>query len=105
MQHEPVYNIKTKTTCPKHITVITPKLIAMVTSARDLKRKIWLMVRERKTQLYFCFFILQLYFYTDDAQRYHCSYCGCDITLRLKCAICLDFDLCLEVYHIYFVLE
>ena len=52
MQHEPVYKIKTKTTCPKRITVITPKLIAMVTSARDLKRKIWLMVRERKTQLY-----------------------------------------------------
>ena len=33
----------------------------------------------------------------DDAQRYHCCYCGCDITLRLKCAICSDFDLCLQV--------
>ena len=33
----------------------------------------------------------------DDAQRYHCGYCGCDITLRLKCTICSDFDLCLHV--------
>lgn len=33
----------------------------------------------------------------DDAQRYLCTYCGCDITLRLKCAVCPDFDLCLQV--------
>ena len=56
MQHEPVYKIKTKTTCPKHITVIIPKLIVMVTSARDLKRTIWLMVREKKSStLLSCF--------------------------------------------------
>ena len=98
MQHEPVYKIKTKTTCPKHITVIIPKLIVMVTSARDLKRTIWLMVREKKTStLLSCFTKFVTYFNSDDAQRYHCSYCGCDITLRLKCASCLDFDLCLEV--------
>ena len=52
---------------------------------------------KNSTLLYYFVFILRLYFYSDDAQRYHCSYCGCDITLRLKCAICLDFDLCLEV--------
>ncbi|XP_064403762.1 transcriptional adapter 2-beta-like [Halichondria panicea] len=34
----------------------------------------------------------------DDAQRYHCDYCGCDITLRLKCYVCPDFDLCLECF-------
>jgi hypothetical protein len=34
----------------------------------------------------------------DDAQRYHCSYCGCDITLRLKCNVCHDFDLCLQCF-------
>ncbi|XP_019853085.1 PREDICTED: transcriptional adapter 2-beta-like [Amphimedon queenslandica] len=34
----------------------------------------------------------------DDSQRYHCSYCGCDITLRLKCNGCPDFDLCLECF-------
>jgi transcriptional adapter 2-beta len=34
----------------------------------------------------------------DDTQRYHCSYCGCDITLRLKCAVCPDFDLCLQCF-------
>ncbi|KAL5463554.1 hypothetical protein EMCRGX_G032459 [Ephydatia muelleri] len=35
---------------------------------------------------------------TEDAQRYQCSYCGCDITLRLKCASCNDFDLCLHCF-------
>ena len=34
---------------------------------------------------------------TDDTQRYQCGYCGCDITLRLKCAECSDLDLCLHV--------
>ena len=34
---------------------------------------------------------------SDDTQRYHCGYCGCDITLRLKCAVCPDLDLCLQV--------
>lgn len=38
-----------------------------------------------------------LFLRVDDAQRYHCDYCGCDITLRLKCYVCPDFDLCLEV--------
>ena len=55
---------------------------------------------EKPNSSLYCFtfsLICDFCFYTDDAQRYHCSYCGCDITLRLKCAICLDFDLCLEV--------
>ena len=33
----------------------------------------------------------------DDAQRYRCANCHCDITMRLKCAQCSDIDLCLEV--------
>ena len=35
-----------------------------------------------------------------DDTRYHCTYCGCDITLRLKCAVCPEFDLCLEVLNV-----
>ncbi|XP_065919094.1 transcriptional adapter 2-beta-like [Dysidea avara] len=34
----------------------------------------------------------------DDAQRYHCGNCHCDITMRLKCAQCADVDLCLECF-------
>lgn len=34
----------------------------------------------------------------DDAQRYHCTNCHCDITMRLKCAQCTDIDLCLECF-------
>ena len=45
--------------------------------------------------LYYYYVIIMLLL--DDAQRYHCGYCGCDITLRLKCTICSDFDLCLHV--------
>ena len=52
---------------------------------------------EKSSTLLYCFTKFVTYFNSDDAQRYHCSYCGCDITLRLKCASCLDFDLCLEV--------
>ena len=37
-----------------------PKLIAMVTSARDLKRTIWLMVREKKARLC-CLVLLSLW--------------------------------------------
>lgn len=46
-----------------------------------------------KEEEFSCYSLFSL----DDSQRYHCSYCGCDITLRLKCNGCTDFDLCLEV--------
>ena len=33
---------------------------------------------------------------------YHCNYCSKDIsnTFRIKCAVCLDFDLCMECFHV-----
>lgn len=33
---------------------------------------------------------------------YHCNYCQKDIsnTVRIKCAVCPDFDLCLECFSV-----
>ncbi len=41
------------------------------------------------------------------AQRralYHCNYCDKDISasVRIKCAVCADFDLCLECFRCEF---
>ncbi|MCL7043536.1 hypothetical protein MKW94_014477 [Papaver nudicaule] len=34
--------------------------------------------------------------------RFHCNYCNKDITgkIRIKCAVCPDFDLCLECFSV-----
>uniref|UniRef100_A0A2P2M3N8 Transcriptional adapter ADA2b isoform X2 n=1 Tax=Rhizophora mucronata TaxID=61149 RepID=A0A2P2M3N8_RHIMU len=34
--------------------------------------------------------------------KYHCNYCNKDITgkIRIKCAICPDFDLCIECFSV-----
>lgn len=34
--------------------------------------------------------------------KYHCNYCGRDISglVRIKCAVCTDFDLCLECFSV-----
>lgn len=33
---------------------------------------------------------------------YHCNYCNKDITgkIRIKCAVCPDFDLCIECFSV-----
>lgn len=33
---------------------------------------------------------------------YHCNYCNKDITgrIRIKCAVCSDFDLCIECFSV-----
>ena len=33
---------------------------------------------------------------------YHCDYCSKDIsnTIRVKCAVCTDFDLCVECFSV-----
>ena len=33
---------------------------------------------------------------------YHCNYCDKDISarVRIKCAVCADFDLCLECFSV-----
>jgi len=37
-----------------------------------------------------------------DAVRYHCNYCGKDISnvIRVKCAVCADFDLCVQCFSV-----
>lgn len=37
-----------------------------------------------------------------DAVRYHCNYCGKDISnvIRIKCAVCQDFDLCIQCFSV-----
>jgi len=37
-----------------------------------------------------------------DAVRYHCNYCGKDISnvIRVKCAVCPDFDLCVQCFSV-----
>ncbi|KAL2475777.1 Transcriptional adapter ADA2b [Abeliophyllum distichum] len=41
---------------------------------------------------------------TSDGKRalYHCNYCNKDITgrIRIKCAVCSDFDLCIECFSV-----
>ncbi|KAK6269149.1 hypothetical protein QUC31_013309 [Theobroma cacao] len=41
---------------------------------------------------------------TNDGKRalYHCNYCNKDITgkIRIKCAVCPDFDLCIECFSV-----
>lgn len=41
---------------------------------------------------------------TGDGKRalYHCNYCNKDITgrIRIKCAMCPDFDLCIECFSV-----
>src|SRR5690348_10110975 len=34
--------------------------------------------------------------------KYHCDYCSKDISydLRIKCAVCTDFDLCIECFSV-----
>lgn len=36
------------------------------------------------------------------AALYHCNYCNKDITgmIRIKCAVCPDFDLCIECFSV-----
>ena len=37
-------------------------------------------------------------YFSDLFAKYNCTYCQEDITgLRIKCAVCTDFDLCLQV--------
>jgi hypothetical protein len=37
-----------------------------------------------------------------DAVKYHCNYCGVDIShvVRVKCAVCADFDLCVHCFAV-----
>eukprot|EP01117_Protostelium_nocturnum_P017694 TRINITY_DN7249_c0_g2_i1.p1 TRINITY_DN7249_c0_g2~~TRINITY_DN7249_c0_g2_i1.p1 ORF type:complete len:513 (-),score=185.79 TRINITY_DN7249_c0_g2_i1:143-1681(-) len=37
-----------------------------------------------------------------DIVRYHCNYCGKDISnvVRVKCAVCADFDLCVQCFSV-----
>lgn len=41
---------------------------------------------------------------TGDGKKalYHCNYCNKDITgkIRIKCAVCPDFDLCIECFSV-----
>uniref|UniRef100_A0A2P2M3L8 Transcriptional adaptor n=1 Tax=Rhizophora mucronata TaxID=61149 RepID=A0A2P2M3L8_RHIMU len=41
---------------------------------------------------------------TSEGKRalYHCNYCNKDITgkIRIKCAVCPDFDLCIECFSV-----
>lgn len=41
---------------------------------------------------------------SSDGKRalYHCNYCNKDITgrIRIKCAVCSDFDLCIECFSV-----
>eukprot|EP00058_Branchiostoma_floridae_P028081 XP_002613572.1 hypothetical protein BRAFLDRAFT_208437 [Branchiostoma floridae] len=40
-----------------------------------------------------------MFHFTENEQKYYCNYCQVDITtLRVKCAVCNDFDLCLECF-------
>ena len=41
---------------------------------------------------------LYIYCFVKGLEEYHCNYCQADCTsLRVKCAECTDFDLCLQV--------
>lgn len=39
---------------------------------------------------------------TSDKALYHCNYCNKDISgkIRIKCAVCSDFDLCIECFSV-----
>ncbi|XP_057960996.1 transcriptional adapter ADA2b [Malania oleifera] len=39
---------------------------------------------------------------TGEKRAYHCNYCNKDITgkIRIKCAVCSDFDLCIECFSV-----
>ena len=43
-----------------------------------------------------------LYGFSDCRALFHCNYCNKDIsnTIRVKCAVCPDFDLCLECFSV-----
>lgn len=64
----------------------------------------------------FCFYPWWLFYWWDDffinelgqgssegkKALYHCNYCNKDITgkIRIKCAVCPDFDLCIECFSV-----
>ena len=56
-------------------------------------------VRARKESLFPLIDLLKYFaFIIEGAGNYHCNYCQADCTsLRVKCAECTDFDLCLQV--------